>query len=101
MCAGTSVARLTEPDLASGAQANVVASLLKGYNPNLSPLFQQPTFSPPLSQQFTIQPIATQAGQTDNKIIDNKLGRRLLQDNLAVRSSFQPCTAQVTRWCCV
>ena len=67
----------------------MVASLLKGYNPNLSPLFQQPTFSPPLSQQFTIQPIATQQGQTTNNNIDNKLlGRRLLQDNLAVRFPF-------------
>ena len=47
------------------AQANVVASLLKGYNPNLSPLFQQPTFSPPLYQQLTIQPIATQQVCTD------------------------------------
>ena len=51
--------------LFSGAQANVVASLLKGYNPNLSPLFQQPTFSPPLYQQLTIQPIATQQVVTD------------------------------------
>jgi len=49
----------------SAAQANVVASLLKGYNPNLSPLFQQPTFSPPLYQQLTIQPIATQQVCTD------------------------------------
>ena len=61
----------------------MVASLLKGYNPNLSPLFQQPNFSPPLSQQFTIPPIRTQQ-------IGDKLGRRLLQDNLAVRPSTRP-----------
>ncbi len=51
-----------------------MASLLKGYNPNLSPLFQQPTFSPPLYEQFTIPP--------------QNQGRRLLQDNLAVRVPF-------------
>lgn len=60
-----------------------MASLLKGYNPNLSPLFQQPTFSPPLSQQFTIPPQPTVQAGTSAKI---GLGRRLLQDNLAVRS---------------
>lgn len=69
----------------------MVASLLKGYNPNLSPLFQQPTFSPPLSQQFTIPPQPTLQ-------IENKLGRRLLQDNLAVR--FRPIPATAAQgWC--
>ena len=69
----------------------MVASLLRGYNPNLSPLFQQPTFSPPLNQQFTIPPQPTVQAGTSAKI---GLGRRLLQDNLAVRflAHWQMCS---------
>ena len=60
-----------------------MASLLKGYNPNLSPLFQQPTLGPPQSHHVTIPPPPTVQAGTSAKI---GLGRRLLQDNLAVRS---------------
>lgn len=60
-----------------------MASLLRGYKPNLSPLFQQPTFSPPLYDQFTLQPKPTTSpGSKENHL----LGRKLLQDVVAVRS---------------
>ncbi len=59
----------------ANVQANVVASLLRGYKPNLSPLWQQPTFSPPLYDQFTLQPKPT-----------SSTGRKLLQDVVQVRS---------------
>jgi hypothetical protein len=72
-------------------QANVVASLLRGYKPNLSPLFQQPTFSPPLYDQFTLQPKPTYSSEPPKSVInsqleDQNLGRKLLQDVVAVRS---------------
>lgn len=78
----------------ANVQANVVASLLRGYKPDLAPLWQQPTFSPPLYDQFTLQPKATASpGSQENHLLgqqnqlDNqKLGRKLLQDVVAVRS---------------
>lgn len=52
-------------------QGNVVASLLKGYNPDLSPLLQQPTFSTPLIPSSHAP-----------------IGRKLQQDNVIVSPSL-------------